>query len=76
MYIWTVEYFPPSGEPYSPTDFIKSIQLQSESAIIEHRILAIKQMELAGWFSTGWIKKVDNLCQLKAGKHRLYFDIV
>jgi len=75
MYIWTDEYFPPSGEPYSPKDFIRSIQPQGAAAIIDRRIDSIKQMKSSDWPSS-WVKKVDNLYQLKAGDHRVYFDIV
>ena len=71
---WEIKFFPPSGEKHSPGDFIKTIANRTEATIIERRLETIRELELVDWPSA-WVKKVAGIYQLKAGDHRVYFDL-
>ncbi|MBN2549399.1 MAG: hypothetical protein JXB15_09595 [Anaerolineales bacterium] len=71
---WEIKYYPPSGERYSPKDFIQSITNPGEVNIIGRRLETISQLETYEW-PTKWIKSIEGIYQLTAGDHRLYFDL-
>ena len=74
MVKWAIEFFPPEGENYSPADTLKNITLAIERARIMRALGVI--MELEPWEWPRWVKLVDNIYQVTAHNHRVYFYVV
>ena len=74
MAIWIRVFFPPSGEPYSPEDFIFNLPSRGEQGQILHRLETLSSLKLQEWSSTGWVKNIKgDLWQLKTKMHRVYY---
>jgi hypothetical protein len=74
MAIWTVVFFPPSSNKYSPEDFVLSIDRKADIANIKLRLDTLSKLEIVNW-PTGWIERYEKLYQLKAGDYRLYLGL-
>jgi putative component of toxin-antitoxin plasmid stabilization module len=73
MSIWRIIFFPPSGERYSPYDYVRDLSNPAEKAQIALRLETLSKLALGDWPHT-WIHKItDNIFQLTAGNHRLMY---
>lgn len=73
MLIWQVEFYPAKEEDDSPFDYIRNLSDKSDSAIIERRLETIEALQSTDW-PPSWTKKiVDDIFELRANKHRLFF---
>lgn len=72
MHLWEMEFFPPSGEKYSPIDALNDIKKANEKAIIMRHLDLIPDRESWDWPN---VKKVQGIYQLTADNYRVYFDL-
>ncbi len=63
-----VIFFPPSGENYSPWDYLMELEVNEQDAIWK-KLNALCQLERKDW---PWVKPVQGLIQLTQGDHRIY----
>ncbi len=71
--IYDLEFFPGSGQKYSPADFIEGLTNKTEVAIIERRLGLLMNHPQMEWGHYVEITKIDeNLLQITAGSHRFY----
>jgi phage-related protein len=73
MFMWQIHFFPPSGERYSPYDFVVGLPRESDAAAVIHRLESMRKMEMADWPSAWVHKLVGKIYQLKVGAFRLMY---
>ena len=73
MYIWKIDFFPPSGERSSPFDFVNGLSRESDAAAVIHRLESMRKMEMVDWPSAWVHKLVGKIYQLTAGAFRLMY---
>ena len=75
MSVWSVVFYPKSGERHSPYDFIKSIPNKDDQVRITRWLVQLSQSEYGDWPFTKIHKLTGKIFQLTVGKYRVMYTL-